>query len=47
MTLSDPIQGQGQEVFELPKISEGVHAGGDDRQPHSGAFFNMEPPYCV
>ena len=27
------------EVFELPKISEGVHAGGDDRQSHSGAFL--------
>jgi len=31
----DPIQGQGQGhgAFELPKTSEVVHAGGDDRQP--------------
>jgi len=35
----DPIQGQGHGAFELPTISEAVHAGGDDRQPPSGAFW--------
>jgi len=31
----DPIQGksQGHGAFELPKIVEAVHAGGDGRQP--------------
>jgi len=35
-----PIQGQrqGHGAFELPKIAEAVHAGGDDRQPPCGAF---------
>jgi len=39
----DPIQGQGQGhgAFELPKISESVHAGGDDRQPPLGAFYTV------
>jgi len=34
----DPIQGQGQHhgAFELPTISEAVHAGGDDRSPLAG-----------
>jgi len=34
----DPIQGQGQPIraFELPTISEAVHAGGDDRSPLAG-----------
>jgi len=34
----DPIQGQGQPIgaFELPTISEAVHAGGDDRSPLVG-----------
>jgi len=34
----DPIQGQGQGhgAFELPKISEAMHAGGDDRSPLAG-----------
>jgi len=34
----DPIQGQGQplEAFELPTISEAMHAGGNDRSPLAG-----------
>jgi len=34
----DPIQGQGQPIgaFELPTISEAVHAGGDDLSPLAG-----------
>ena len=34
----DSIQGQGQHhgAFELPTISEAVHAGGDDRSPLAG-----------
>ena len=34
----DPIQGQGQDhrAFELPTVSETVHAGGDDRSPLAG-----------
>jgi len=37
----DPIQGQGQHhgAFELPTISEAVHAGGDDRSPLAGLFY--------
>jgi len=33
-----PIQGQGQGhgAFELPKIAEAVHAGGDDCSPLAG-----------
>ena len=40
MTLT-PIQGQGQGngAFEVPKISEAVHAGGDHRRPPCGAFW--------
>jgi len=36
-----PIRGKGQchWAFELPKISEAVHAGRDDRQPPCGAFW--------
>jgi len=32
------VQGQGQHhgAFELPTISEAVHAGGDDRSPLAG-----------
>ena len=32
------MQGQGQHhgAFELPTISEAVHAGGDDRSPLAG-----------
>jgi len=44
----DPIhgQGQGRKAFELPKISEAVHAGGNDRQPPGGAFWlNLGPNY--
>ena len=34
----DPIQGQGQDhgAFELPTVSETVHAGGDDHSPLAG-----------
>ena len=32
----DLIQGQGHRAFELPTISEAVHAGGDDRSPLAG-----------
>jgi len=34
----DPIQAQcrGHWAFELPIISEAVHAGGDDRSPLAG-----------
>ena len=34
----NPIQGQGQGhgAFELPTVSETVHAGGDDRSPLAG-----------
>jgi len=48
----DPTQGeghgQGHRTFELPKIAEAVHAGGDDRQPPYGAFsFLLWPPYAI
>ena len=32
-------QGQGHGTFELPRISEAMHAGGDDRQPPCGAVW--------
>jgi len=41
--LDDPIQGQGQGqghgALELLKISEAVHAGGDNRQPPLRGFL--------
>ena len=41
LTFPSPIQGQGQGhgAFELTKISEAMHAGGDDREPPCGAFW--------
>jgi len=43
----DPIQGQrqGHGAFELPKISETVHTGGDYRQPPYEAFWLVSSPY--
>jgi len=40
----DPIQGQGHGAFELPTISEAVHAGGDDCSPLAGlsGFFCVD-----
>jgi len=29
-------QGQGHGAFQLPTVSEAVHAGGDDRSPLAG-----------
>jgi len=45
----DPIQcqGQGHGAFELPKISEAVHAGGDGLQPPSGAFRFSYISHCL
>jgi len=45
MTLT-PIQSQGQGAFELPTISEAVHAGGDDCQPPCRAFWFMICIFC-
>jgi len=52
----DPIQGQGKPIgaFELPTISEAVHAGGDDRSPLAGlsgyrpdTLPDAEPSVCI
>jgi len=45
----DPIQGhsQGHGAFELPTISEAVHAGGDDRSPLAGLSGSFWIPYTI
>jgi len=42
------MQGQGQPhgAFELPTISEAVHAGGDDRSRIAGLSGCMFLPFC-
>jgi len=43
MTLTRKSRSRSR-AFELPKISEAVHAGGNDHQPSCGAFWLFNQP---